>query len=171
MPSIEDQIKKILKDKKVLVNAKFDDGKNLTDVLVIEANNLKDMIADEIRNYYSSYTPVVYQRNDSKSMDKMLKIKVNKADTTISVFFDPDVSWGESVITHEKNGYIPLLIDQGWTVKDSARFRSVHHFGYYEGYHFIEKAITKFKAGNKYSLNIKVIANYGGKHVNAYNNL
>lgn len=154
MLSIEEQVNNILKSKNVMSAITFG-GKSYADILISESNRLKKMIEEEINKYYASYTPSVYKRYTQNHLIKKIRTNVDIANRTVSIYFDPSVSYGKSVITGNYDGYIPELIDIGWQVRADVWFSDIEMFGYYEGFHFIEKAILRFRADNPYGLNVE----------------
>lgn len=162
LKSLEQQVQEMLNDKNLGKSARLD-GKKLDDILILEANRLKDLLAKYIRAYYASYTPknrsLKTSRFEKDHMVKALRVDANVKDRSISIWFDDSV-WGPSVIDEEKWGwgFEPVLIDTGWRVNPKASHANIYRFGYYEGFHFIRKAIEEFERTNKYGLYVSVEA-------------
>ncbi|MBO5970231.1 MAG: hypothetical protein J6S14_17260 [Clostridia bacterium] len=164
--SIEEQIRQIAKDKNLGKSATLE-GKELNAILISEANRLKDILAKHIRAYYDSYDPVVYQRRSRYNMADALEVDASVKDKTISISFDEDMVWNDSVkhpsrkhkIRSDVNwgwGFEPILIDTGWRVKRPYARTPIHRFDYYEGYNFIQKAIAEFNSTNRHGLYVYV---------------
>lgn len=160
--SLEQQVQEIIRDRNLGKSAKLD-GKRLDDILILEANRLKELLAKYIRAYYDSYTPKSRGLKTSRfvkyHMARALRVDANVKDRSISIWFDDSV-WGPSVIDEEKWGwgFEPILIDTGWRVNPSAPHANIYRFGYFEGFHFIRKAIEEFEKTNKYGLYVSVKA-------------
>lgn len=156
--SIEEQLAEMLRPENLSKTGKID-GVPIEQILVKEANRLKEILAKYIRSYYDSYPePNVYIRWSQYSMVKALRVETSASDNKIAIYFDEDMVWGESVIDPWKWGYgfEPILMDTGWRVNPSAPHANIYRFGYYEGYHFIDKAVREFKQTNKYGLLVEV---------------
>jgi len=155
--SIEEQLAEMLRPENLSKSGKIN-GKSVDQILVSEAARLKEILAKHIRAYYDSYSPKVYIRHEKYGMVKHLLMDVVPKNGSIAIYFDENHVWGPSVIDEEKYGwgFEPILIDNGWRVKSSAPHANIHRFGYYEGYHFIEKAIREFERTNTYGLKVGV---------------
>lgn len=151
--SIEEQIKKMLESTL--------SDEELVPILKSEAERLKGLIQKHIDEYLASYSPKGswnYSRKWGTLKDCLL-VNPKVYNRSIDVYFDEDKAWGESVIDLNKWGwgFKPILIDQGWQVGDDVPFRHVYRFGWYEGYHFLQRAIDEFQNTNPYGLHIEVI--------------
>lgn len=163
--SIEEQIQELVREKLGATGGSA--SKKVTaEILQAEAERLKSILAKHIRAYYDSREPVKYVRHTPYNLAEALRVRV-RDDNTMGIYFDEDGKncvWGESVVGHKGPhdflwGFQPILIDAGWQVNKKASFANVHYFGYYEGYHFIEKAIKEFKQNNPYGIAISIEIN------------
>lgn len=158
--SIEEQIKALSEDKNLGRSALIPEAK-LESLLLSETRRLKELLAKYIRAYYASYTPVVPGHRDG-DLAELLTVKYSREDKSAYIYFgktNNDEPWKEGVVRRDfRPGFVPVLIDTGWRVKPSAKHANVYRFGYYEGYHFIEKAIEEFNRTNKYGLYVRVNA-------------
>ncbi len=124
-------------------------GNTIEKELKRHASILADCLMEELDEVYSSYSPKVYQRSydlyNSISIDDRVKISfgVNGTTLSMSVYFDEDVI--HEGITGE-NVNVAVLMNDGWQVKKDVWFKDIYHFGYYEGSHFIEKGIQRYKS-------------------------
>lgn len=113
------------------------------------ARILADCILEELDKVYSSYSPVVYKRTydlyNSVAIDNVVKVEVGAKGTTLSmrVYFD-DRAIHSGMFGDSAN--VAELLNNGWTIKKDIWFKEIYHFGYYEGAHFIEKAIQKYRS-------------------------
>lgn len=131
-------------------------------ILKQEAERLKELIAKYIRLYYESYSPRKYVRYNPYNMAQRLRVKPMREEKGFIICFDEDFVWGESVVSPgTMYGFEPILIDTGWQVNPKVTFSNVYRFGYYEGYHFIEKAIQEFNKDNPYGIGVKIEINTG----------
>lgn len=157
--SIEEQVNALLRRKGVRESA---GGKIAVDpkILQAEAKRLKELLEKYIRMYYDSYTPKRYIRYTPYYMATMLEMRTTKNGEIVITFGgeNEDNLWGDSVVDPLKwgHGFQPLLIDVGWQVNPKVPFANKHHFGYYEGYHFIEKAIKEFNETATDGIQIRV---------------
>lgn len=150
--SLEEQLGKILKNKNVGRILKYDDGKSINDVLRQESRRLKDFIAKYIQLYYVSYYPSVYDRTEE--MLASLCVEPQPKDMSIHIYFD-DRAYHPSAFPNSMYlRFVPTLMDSGWAWKNQNP--SIYRFTYFEGEHFIEKAIMEFKKDNRYKLNVTV---------------
>ena len=144
MSDIRKQLKNLDVSKLKMAN-----GNTVQNELKKHARILADCILEELDKVYSSYSPSVYQRTydlyNSVEIDDVVKVEVGARGTTLSmrVYFDDGAIhsglFGDSVNVAE-------LINNGWTVKKDVWFKDIYHFGYFDGAHFIEKAIQKYKS-------------------------
>jgi hypothetical protein len=143
--------KLLLADEKVMKEIQTSSNNSIGKTLLkAYASELKQLIKAELRTYYSSYSPNVYVRN--KSYESLLNSMVvgslsvvsDTRDMSISITFD-DRAYGESLFEPKHSSFKAALINEGWQVKSSVSWSRIEHFGYYNGYHFIEKGIQKFK--------------------------
>lgn len=162
MQNIEKYLKKINP-----LNIKYKNT-NLTyrQVLNKEINRLKDILQEYIEEYYSSYSPVVYERGkhggnlrNSLSVDDMCKITANGTNLTLdivnSISVNKNAIHNSIVDDSESNAF--WLINDGWKVKKDVWFKSIYRFGYYEGAHFVEDAVKEFEATSPYKIKVEVI--------------
>lgn len=163
--SIEEQLQELVRERLGATGGTAS-KKVTTEILQAEAERLKSILAKHIRAYYNSREPVRYVRKIPYNLAEALRVQVHD-DNTIGIYFDEDGEncvWGESLVGHKGPhdylwGFQPILIDAGWQVNKSVSFSNVHYFGYYEGYHFIEKAIKEFKQNNPYGIAISIEIN------------
>lgn len=144
--SIEEQIKKMLESRL--------SDEELVPILKSEAERLKGLIQKYIEQYYASYEPSVYRRTNN--LRNSVRVNTKVYNRSIDVYFDEDQNWDPGVI-NGPTGFVPILIDAGWRVKSDVWFAKKWHFGFYEGYHFIQSAIDEFERTNQYKLHIEVI--------------
>lgn len=144
MSDIKKQLKKLDISKLHMNN-----GNTVKNELRKHARILADCLMEELDKAYSSYSPSVYQRTydlyNSVSIDDVVKVEVGSKGSAISmrVYFD-DGAIHSGLFGDSAN--VAELINNGWTVKKDVWFKDIYHFGHYEGAHFIEKAISKYKS-------------------------
>ena len=109
---------------------------------------LANCLMEELDKLYSSYSPSIYSRAydlyNSVCVDNNIRVNVRTtgAELSIRVFFD-EGAIHDNLAGNTVNA-IPLL-DNGWRVKKDVWFKDIYHFGYYDGFHFIEKEIKKYR--------------------------
>jgi len=166
--SIEKQLEKILQ-----TEIKMENGKTLKENLEGAVQYLYQILDNYIREYYLSYKPIEYERTfdfmDSLYAENFLqaRVKGNRIELRVS-FMDSMANHPNFNHTHQS--YVPILINSGWYApKLEKRIgHRINRFTYYEGYHFIEKAIAQFNRQNPYGVYISsddVIATWNGQDV------
>ncbi|MBQ2396893.1 MAG: hypothetical protein II304_07675 [Bacteroidales bacterium] len=158
MASIEQQLKKIIASK-----AKMKDGLTLEQRLKIEVDRLYNCIQKYIDEYYDSYkpSPTGYDRTwrfqGSMYAQNFLDARIKGNRIELSILFNDDLAYHPSLFGGEE-GYVPLLINDGWHSKKLAAAigHEVYRLTYYEGYHFIEKGIAEFNQTNTLGIHIDV---------------
>lgn len=157
--NISKQLKKL--DVKKL---KMKNGNTVESELRRHSRILANCIMEELDAMYESYSPSVYNRThnlyNSVDIDNEVKVDVKASGTELSVrvFFD-DGATHESFDGRDVN--TAYLMNYGWEVKKDVWFKDIYHFGHYEGFHFIEKAIQKYKS--KVNNPFKIRVNIGSK--------
>ena len=144
-------------------NIKTKDGRALTiisdDILIAEANRLRECIQKYINEFYKQpyYTgrPQLREYGLHKALTVQTAVQYDGGKKYIGLYFDDSKSWGESVVTGELTGYKPYLINSGWRVVKNVWFKNIYRFGYYEGFHFIEKGIEEWQNDLKYHIDIE----------------
>ena len=156
--SLEQQIKKLLSNKKAISQLKTRDGKTAAgiseDILKAEALRLRDCVKNRIKQFYDTYPPSEsYVRTERllHSLDNnRFQVKQDSQGMYIDVTFDKSLSYGDSLIGGTP-GYKPWLIDQGW--KTNILFPSFRGF---IGFNFMEKGIADWKKGLKHSIRLEL---------------
>lgn len=121
---------------------------------------LQNYIQEEIDNYYASYTPEVYERTEELKN----AIRVEQNSDGFIIYFDENYATKPSLFGGE-DGRTDLLINDGWSWHEfpnaSAGSDVTYRFMYYEGYHFIEKALYRFLSENK-NISVRLTKAYQG---------
>ena len=151
--SIEQQLKKILRDNFVL-----DNGKTIRQNLEGAVRYLYDCVDNFIQEYYLSYRPKEYKRTydfqDSLYAEDFIHAKVINNRIVLQVSFIPSMAYHWNLWNDHKS-YVPMLINFGWRAdKLEQRIGKVERFTRYDGYHIIEKAVRMFNARNPYGVYI-----------------
>lgn len=137
-------------------NDELFDGMSLDEMLIYEANRLKDIIQKYIDLYYANNTPKFYHRNNN--FKKSLRVETNVVDKSIAVYFDDDLAWEPSLKTGgDPYGFIPILVDTGWAWHNGQK--TPYHFAYYEGDKYLQNAIKEFTKTDKYNVGIHIEIN------------
>lgn len=166
--SIERQLAKILAS-----NTKMANGKTVKQNLEGAVDYLYECVDNHIREYYLSYKPKIYNRTfdfmDSLYAENFINARVVGNRIELSVSFRDSMAFHRNLFdTHDS--FVPVLINFGWSAPrlKAAIGHSVPRLTYYEGYHFLERAIQQFNAQNPYGVYISpddVVATYNGKEI------
>ena len=165
--SIEKQLEKILQ-----TEVKMSNGRTLQQNLEGAVRYLYQILDNYIREYYLSYDPINYERTfdfmDSLYAENFLQARVVGDRIELRVSFIDSMAYHYNFNNSHKS-YVPLLINCGWNApKLEARVGKVHRLTYYEGYHFVEKAINQFNKQNQYGVYISlddIVAEWNGNNV------
>lgn len=158
--SWETQIGQILyQEGKKKNNSDLFDGMSLNEMLIFEANRLKNIIQKHIDSYYASYSPKVYKRLNN--FKKSLRVESKVVDKSIAVYFDEDYAWAPSYITGDEPwGFVPILLDTGWYWHNAVNMKGIaYRFVYYEGSNYLQDAIKEFADTDKYGVGISIEIN------------
>ena len=125
-----------------------------------QVKRLKECIIKQVNEYYSSYSPTMYDRKYGlqSSLEIESDIEVTLTGMTINVGFSGGDAYSPSLYG-DGDAYTPSLINYGWQVKKDVWFKDIYHFGYYEGFHFLEKGIADWQSGNTEGVRVVAIYN------------
>lgn len=147
MNSLEERIHEALHIKKY-------HSENIDKEFTYEAHRLYALIQKHLSFYYISYLPKVYQ--ETNNLQRSLRIK--RTNDGFEIYFEPSLAYHPSIMpTKYPKAFVPTLIDSGW---DWGKNPRIHHFTYYEGYHFIEKAVEEFKQTTSLPITISIESKY-----------
>lgn len=139
-------------------------GTNLTyeQILKKELYRFKDILQKHIDDYYDSYKPVVYDRGNhggnlrqSLTVDDICELSSKNRMITCRLLVNENAIHNSIINGEEANAF--WLINDGWKVRKNTWFKDIYRFGYYEGAHFVEKAVKEFEKSSKYGIKIEVI--------------
>lgn len=152
--SLERQLARIVAGK-----VKMSNGLTIRQNLEKAVDYLYDCVDNFIQEYYLSYEPKVYKRTfdfqDSLYAEDFIHVRVNGNRIELSVSFRPSMAY-HSNLWGDHMSYVPMLISEGWHSKklEDAIGHPVPRLTYYEGYHFVEKAVQMFNRTNPYGVYI-----------------
>ena len=135
----DENIKKEVISKKEKINGQ---------ILREYAVELRNMINKNLRNYYNSYTPQLYERtNKLKTSIDTYPRTVHNGEQMYAVLNFNDNAWHESVDMESghHSSFVPGLLNYGWHVKNTKVKRN-NRFYYYEGSFYITNAIEEFNS-------------------------
>ena len=139
-------------------------GTNLTyeQVLKNELYRFKDILQGYIDDYYDSYKPAVYDRGNhggnlrhSLTVDDICELSSKNKMITCRLLINESAIHNSIINGEEANAF--WLLNDGWRVRKNVWFKDIYRFGYYEGAHFVEKAVKEFEQTSKYGIKIEVI--------------
>lgn len=139
-------------------------GTNMTyeQILKKELQRFKNILQKHIDDYYSSYTPVVYNRGrhggnlrQSLTVDDICELSSKDRRITCRILINENAIHDSIVDGSEANAF--FLINDGWQLKKNVWFKNIYRFGHYEGAHFVEDAVEEFEQTNKYGIKIEVV--------------
>ena len=136
-------------------NLQLANGKTMKQVMKEEAEYLRKLLVEEIERVYNSYDPKVYRRTmgllESLRVDPVIQ---NGNELSVRLWFD-EKALHPSMFKDGNDGFVPILIDQGWQVK-SGWHRNIPHFGFRPPSHFVRKAVEEYHRTSKYGFRIEV---------------
>lgn len=165
---IEKQLAKIIASK-----TKMSNGRTVKQNLEKAVDYLYDCMDNQIREYYLSYDPKIYNRTfdfrDSLYAENFINARVVGNRIELSVSFRDSMSYHENLFKDHKS-FVPVLINFGWKAPKLESFigRKIDRFTEYDGFHMVEKAISQFNAQNSFGIHIShndVKAVWNGKPI------
>jgi hypothetical protein len=139
----------------------FVDQAKMRNILNSEAIRFFNILYNEMQKVYD-YTPV-YPEHRSGQFGESLRmgtVEINGNNLSIPIWFDETTSTHDSIMKSGEPGYVPILLNYGHRWKSNSGH--AYRFSFFEGYSFVENAITEFNKNNKYGLIIEIKAEYGG---------
>jgi hypothetical protein len=139
------------------------DEKHIRQVLKEAGNELQKLMIEELKIYFHSYEPTVYERTgatiDSIVIGSPKKISINE--WSLEITFDEGKAFHRSYISGDQpDGYTPWLLEVGWNIEDKVQ-PSRPMFTNHPGTHYIAKAVNRFNSSNEHGL--KVTVEHNGK--------
>lgn len=137
----------ILNDKDVKNDIVLKRNKKNDQALREYASELRNMINKNLRAYYSSYSPLMYDRTNKLKTSINTYFPVMQSGQNISAVLQfNDKAWHENAVQSDSHiSFVPELLNYGWHVKDSKVIRN-NRFYYYEGSFYITNAIEEFNS-------------------------
>ena len=131
-------------------------------ILKKELHRFKDILQRHIDDYYSSYTPIVYDRNNhggnlrqSLTVDDICELSLKNKMITCRILINENAIHNSILDNSKANAF--WLINDGWEVKQNVWFKDIYRFGHYEGAHYVENAIEEFEKTNQHGIKIDII--------------
>ena len=112
-----------------------------------EVRKLEGIVNDVVRAYYSSYTPKYYRRTYGfKNSVVSGSVKREGKRIWAEVYFD-DKALHQSLFPGNPQGYVPVLLNNGWHSKKlEKRIGPVYHLTYYGGFDLVGKIEKRYNA-------------------------
>lgn len=119
-------------------------GENIKKAVSEAVEDMEELLRTHIGRYYASYSPSRYGRTGGLRDSVFGYVGLGGVTGIVSF---TDFATHPSVFG-QGAGYTPALINDGWQVGQDKWFSGIPHFGYYEGSHFVENAVSDFKAAH-----------------------
>ena len=142
----------ISNDKKLMAELKTTSGETYSsyskEQLRESAELLQVYLQKYIRYYFDNYTPKMYHGSErtTRRFENSVKIDISSDNgkPSAKVYFDDNDAWRDSLWDGQPQAFLPAILNDGYQVKSNkAWHKNIHHFGYFEGAHFIEAAIIE----------------------------
>lgn len=141
-----------------LKGLKLDNGRTIAQQLRIEQKRLLALLNEELRAWYSTYSPSQYNRSfgmlNSLYAEDYIYIKVNPTSLTMTICFS-EAAYGNSLFGGGRINKLQLM-NEGYSVKKDVWFKDIEYLGYRSGGHFLEKAIARFNKENYLGIQINI---------------
>lgn len=142
-------------------------------ILKKEADRFLSILKNNIKKYLDDYSPVLYQRTGD-----LVNSLSSGSVFTVGNEMQINVSFGDGAIkkagTYKlKNGkmgkrtmsvFLPVLLENGWQVSDSAWFSNIPRYGHNPAQHIITNSINEFKKYNPYNVKFDINWDYFSYH-------
>lgn len=133
----------------------------LQNELLKVAEQLKECVQRELKDFLDSYTPKKYIRKNRLRNSLDFNVVVNSNAMTIIVYFN-DLATDTSMFSRSKGKTVntAYLLNYGYQVKN-ARFKDVEFFGFrdtsgYSAYNFVEQGIKNFNQSNQWGVQFPI---------------
>lgn len=153
---------------------KTNKGKTLEQLLLEQAQYLKELILKNLADYRRAFKPQRYRRTGGleRSMQVSASVKCVGGVYTAYVYFDENAlhrsGFGAWAVKDERGKYdddvrefdrndavnTAVLINQGYVVYKPVWFRDYPNFGYRGGNGFVDRAIMEFNATNSLGITL-----------------
>lgn len=141
---------------------------NVQRILAHEASRLEQYLKDELKAYFNSYRPKVYDRlGNTLASPRIGNPRLRHGlEWEIDIYFDQSLSFHDSYISSDQpKGNTLWLLHTGWKTKMDAT-KPIPRFTRFEGTNYINHAVETFNRTNPYGLKVKVLLD--GKEVPGY---
>lgn len=133
-------------------------GKTVEQQLRIEAARLKDILQKNIDEWYSSYSPTMYERTYSMKnsifADDVVSISSSGSKLTIAVKYT-DQAFHNSLFGDESVNTL-YLMDSGYAVGNGWH-KDIPYFGFRDGGGFLQKSVDEFNSNNYFGILVDII--------------
>lgn len=125
-------------------------GRTVEQQMKYEGQRFMGILQDELNEWYSEYTPVMYQRTYAMLGSVFAEdlVEVDYSGTTLEVRVKySDLAMHKSLWSDDEVNTL-FLLNNGYQVS-SGWHRNVPYFGYREGGHFLDRAVERFNRENE----------------------
>jgi len=131
----------------------------MLEIMKKEVNTLKSYIEHELNSALEfSWTPTVYERT-GKTMES---IYISQEPTIVGNSIVAGIGFIDNLVMHDSymgdgqpKGNTSWLLEVGWDISDKTGLHRAF-FDVHPGYHYLEKAITRFNQNNEHGIQVNV---------------
>ena len=135
---------------------RLNNGRTIAQQMYYEARRFMAILQEEIDIWYHSYSPTEYERTFKMRKciyaEQYITVDIDASKLSIRIRFNKDAYhkslWGN------KEANALLLMNNGFETK-SGWHKDIPYFGYREGGHFLEKAMTRFNDTNEFGITVR----------------
>lgn len=132
-------------------------GRTVEQQMKCEGQRFMSILQDEINEWYSKYTPVMYQRTydmlASVSAEDLVDINCSGTKLEVRVKYS-DLAMHKSLWSDDEVNTL-FLMNNGYQVS-SGWHKDIPYFGYRTGGHFLDRAIERFNRDNELGIVVNI---------------
>ena len=157
--SLKEQLRRLLKSPSAVRNLKTADGRTLGDILISEAERLRELIQKHLDNAIDSYQPSFWYQRTGKTQRSLADVSIDFNSNTIVVGFIRSLAEHESYFNKYNSNYsskafVPLMLNDGYKLLFSKKR--------YPATNYIEKAIIEFSKKKHPAISVRLQKTYDG---------
>lgn len=137
---------------------KLKNGKTVEQQLKIEAQRFKNILQKNIDEWYSSYSPTVYQRTykmrNSIYADDIVSIDTSSGTLKIVIKYTDEV-FNDSLFGDGSINTL-YLMNSGYAVENGWH-KDIPYFGFRKGGSFLQKSVQEFNQNNYFGVMVDIV--------------